>query len=435
MIRLRQTKGADSGREFEFVMARVRIGRVPDSEVNFDPEEDLDASGRHAEIRRERGGYWIVDTDSRNGTWLNGERIKRVQLRAGDELEFGRGGPRLVVVELTERSMVPRARTEPSFSMQASAPSEPDPFSVPVTVTTRLEHLTGALASSSPSSADLGGIGRASVPFSGPEDDTLPPPPPPLNPGSAQIKRRRSTWLGVGAAVGLALVLGAVMLNAPELERSKRESAPVAQAPAADDLRPAVRQVVGEDAEGVRSTPCLAFAVMERLYATTASCVALIQRGQARGLRYVVQAGSGDVAEVRRMWRHPDYLSNMRSANVGLLEVSEASEVHVDLASAVSSEAPEPGDPVLLFDGAEPSVSATIARVDRLEGDSSAGAGLLLHGAAASDGSPIVGANGTVLGIHVAPHGSVEGYGVRADRIEGLVRGLQLTARQADVSR
>jgi hypothetical protein len=235
--------------------------------------------------------------------------------------------------------------------------------------------------------------------------------------------------------MGLALVLGAVMLSAPELERSKRESAPVAQAPVADDLRPAVRQVVGEDAEGVRSTLCLAFAVMERLYATTASCVALIQRGQARGLRYVVQAGSGEVAEVRRMWRHPDYLTNMRSANVGLLEVSEASEVHVDLASAVSSEAPEPGDRVLLFDGTEPSVSATIARIDRLEGDSSAGAGLLLHGAAASDGSPIVGANGTVVGIHVAPHGSVEGYGVRADRIEGLVRGLQLTARQAEVSR
>ncbi len=436
MIRLRQTKGADSGREFEFVMARVRIGRVPDSEVNFDPEEDLDASGRHAEIRREQGGYWIVDTDSRNGTWLNGERIKRVQLRAGDELEFGRGGPRLVVVELAERSMAPRI--EPVVSMQAPSVSEPDPFSVPVTVTTSFEQITGALAASSQPSGYLGGMGPATVAFTGPEEDTLPPPAPVRRNQRSVVmrRRRRRAWLWLGAAAAGALVLGAVMLAAPGPERLKPEAPPlVAPAPLAEDLRPAVRQVIGEDAKGVRSTICLAFAVMERLYATTASCVALIQRGQAGGLRYVVQGGSGEVAKVRRMWRHPDYLSNLRSANVGLLEVSEPNEAHVDLSSAVSTGAPEPGDRVWLFEAVEPSVSATIAGIGRLEGDSIAEAGLLLHGAAASDGSPIVDANGTVVGIHVAAHGALEGYGVRADRIEGLVRGLQMTAQQADVSR
>jgi hypothetical protein len=45
MIRLRQTKGADRGREFEFEQDLIRIGRMPDSDVNFDPEVDLDASG------------------------------------------------------------------------------------------------------------------------------------------------------------------------------------------------------------------------------------------------------------------------------------------------------------------------------------------------------------------------------------------------------
>ena len=55
MIRLRQIKGADSGREFAFNQTLIRIGRMPDSDVDFDPEVDLDASGRHAEIRDEAG--------------------------------------------------------------------------------------------------------------------------------------------------------------------------------------------------------------------------------------------------------------------------------------------------------------------------------------------------------------------------------------------
>jgi pSer/pThr/pTyr-binding forkhead associated (FHA) protein len=103
MIRLRQIKGADSGREFEFEQDLIRIGRMPDSEVNFDPEVDLDASGRHAEIRNEDGRYLLIDTGSRNGTWLNGQRIKHAALNAGDEIELGRGGPKLEIASVRNR--------------------------------------------------------------------------------------------------------------------------------------------------------------------------------------------------------------------------------------------------------------------------------------------------------------------------------------------
>ncbi|MBT8483221.1 MAG: FHA domain-containing protein [Myxococcales bacterium] len=103
MIRLRQTKGADSGRELEFDQDLIRIGRMPDSDVNFDPEVDLDASGRHAEIRSENGRYILIDAGSRNGTWLNGQRVKHAALRADDEIELGRGGPRLKVGALRGR--------------------------------------------------------------------------------------------------------------------------------------------------------------------------------------------------------------------------------------------------------------------------------------------------------------------------------------------
>lgn len=140
MIRFRQIKGADSGREFEFDQDLIRIGRMPDSDVNFDPEVDLDASGRHAEIRNEHGRYLLIDTGSRNGTWLNGQRIKHAALGSGDEIEFGRGGPRLEIASVRNR---PSSR-EPTKRFSSRAPQRDprfDPLAMPVTTATRLEDL------------------------------------------------------------------------------------------------------------------------------------------------------------------------------------------------------------------------------------------------------------------------------------------------------
>jgi pSer/pThr/pTyr-binding forkhead associated (FHA) protein len=140
MIRLRQTKGADVGREFEFEQDLIRIGRLPDSDLNFDPEVDLDASGRHAEIRNEDGRYLLIDTGSRNGTWLNGRRIKHAALDDGDEIEFGRGGPKILIASVHNQ---PNSR-EPTARVMSGVPRrEPkfDPLAMPITTATRLEDL------------------------------------------------------------------------------------------------------------------------------------------------------------------------------------------------------------------------------------------------------------------------------------------------------
>lgn len=138
MIRLRQIKGADSGREFEFDQDLIRIGRMPDSDVDFDPEEDLDASGRHAEIRSESGRYLLVDTGSRNGTWLNGQRIKHAALGPGDEIEFGRGGPKLEIDSLRD---APGTLAAPVVNGSVSGGRHPrfDPLAMPITTATRVE--------------------------------------------------------------------------------------------------------------------------------------------------------------------------------------------------------------------------------------------------------------------------------------------------------
>ena len=140
MILLRQIKGADSGREFEFNQDLIRIGRMPDCDVNFDPEVDLDASGRHAEIRNEDGRYLLIDTGSRNGTWLNGQRIKHAALNIGDEIELGRGGPKLEIASVRNR---PSSRV-PTGRISTGAPRRDprfDPLAMPVTTATRLEDL------------------------------------------------------------------------------------------------------------------------------------------------------------------------------------------------------------------------------------------------------------------------------------------------------
>jgi len=65
----------------------TRCGRHPRSEIFLD---DITVSRRHCEIERTPEGYVAVDVGSLNGTYLNGRRIERNVLRAGDELQIGK---------------------------------------------------------------------------------------------------------------------------------------------------------------------------------------------------------------------------------------------------------------------------------------------------------------------------------------------------------
>ncbi|MBW2462761.1 MAG: FHA domain-containing protein [Deltaproteobacteria bacterium] len=106
MIRFSQTFGAHAGRVVELDKDHISFGRMPDCDVAFDAEADLDASGHHADVRRLADGWHVIDGESRNGTWLNGQKVQRAVLSSGDELEFGMGGPRLKVEILGVRDGV-----------------------------------------------------------------------------------------------------------------------------------------------------------------------------------------------------------------------------------------------------------------------------------------------------------------------------------------
>ena len=79
--------GAQAGARFPLSEDLTRLGRHPDSEISLD---DITVSRRHAEIERTPDGYVVSDAGSLNGTYVNQERVDRIVLRHGDELQIGK---------------------------------------------------------------------------------------------------------------------------------------------------------------------------------------------------------------------------------------------------------------------------------------------------------------------------------------------------------
>ena len=64
----------------------VTIGRDPSNHIVL---PDLLVSRRHAQVRRTKRGYLLVDLGSTNGTYHNGQRVHRTRLQAGDLVAIG----------------------------------------------------------------------------------------------------------------------------------------------------------------------------------------------------------------------------------------------------------------------------------------------------------------------------------------------------------
>jgi hypothetical protein len=65
---------------------KIVIGRSRDCDIRV---SDPNASRRHAELRKDGDGYWIVDLGSMNGTLVNGKPVERVRLEDGDRITLG----------------------------------------------------------------------------------------------------------------------------------------------------------------------------------------------------------------------------------------------------------------------------------------------------------------------------------------------------------
>ncbi len=110
-LELRVVRGARAGQREQFARSLISIGRNPLCDFRFDPQLDLDVSARHAEIEVINEQYVLRDTQSTNGTFVNGARIEgHWALRDGDMLMFGAHGPQLSVRVLA-----------PPFTVRATA--------------------------------------------------------------------------------------------------------------------------------------------------------------------------------------------------------------------------------------------------------------------------------------------------------------------------
>jgi pSer/pThr/pTyr-binding forkhead associated (FHA) protein len=80
-------RGPGSGSRFLLDADVVTAGRHPDSEIFLD---DVTVSRRHAEFHRSGDTFTVQDVGSLNGTYVNRDRIDRVQLTDGDEVQIGK---------------------------------------------------------------------------------------------------------------------------------------------------------------------------------------------------------------------------------------------------------------------------------------------------------------------------------------------------------
>lgn len=99
--RLVHLTGALAGRVQDLDGEAV-LGRDPAAAQVVFPASERLVSRRHAAIQEDEDGALVIrDLDSRAGTFLDGEDVEEAELRDGDVVELGRGGPR-VRVELAE---------------------------------------------------------------------------------------------------------------------------------------------------------------------------------------------------------------------------------------------------------------------------------------------------------------------------------------------
>jgi ABC-type multidrug transport system ATPase subunit/pSer/pThr/pTyr-binding forkhead associated (FHA) protein len=125
--------------ERSFTSEKVVVGRDPAVCHYFVSQEQWPmVSRKHAEFRLEQGRYLVADTNSRFGTFVNGQKITApVEVRVSDHVQLGAGGPilRVISIEQSPAADVPPKRSDmgrmetvrdPGAAGQSPRPSTPN---------------------------------------------------------------------------------------------------------------------------------------------------------------------------------------------------------------------------------------------------------------------------------------------------------------------
>ena len=446
----------------------IRFGRAPDADVMFNADYDRDASAHHAEVRRE-GAHWIlVDLQSRNGTYLRGQRIaERAPLASGDEITFGLKGPRVrfeyttsapAPVPVPARPVVaahspapPPPPRPPAYSAPAApqahyapapaparAPSVPAPVPAPP-AGKRVGQRTMAVMISSAVDAVRGrGPQHSTQELTAHIDRQV---------DAATAGQKRTTIflavLLIGALVGLA---GLILWSSQSNDDIDKLRSDLAKLPPEDPRRKDIegrlgtlhpsnasfgRNLYDRSKKGIFMLAaggegfCTAFAVRPNILATNAHCIFAARR-HVGGIVALENEGRAQVSySVSSMIPHPGYRNNDANAltpDVGIVTISGKSAIALDLATRDELAASGAGDDVYmigfpgrLMDASNPAatfLAAHVGRVTTAAGRPGAFAEnwLIQHDApttAGTSGSPIFNGRGKVIGINAG--GYLEG--------------------------
>ena len=87
MASLFVTKGRDQGRRVDLQRPVVSLGREGSNTIQL---HDSEVSRNHAEVRNQDSTFLLVDLESSNGTFVNGDIITERVLQNGDAVQIGR---------------------------------------------------------------------------------------------------------------------------------------------------------------------------------------------------------------------------------------------------------------------------------------------------------------------------------------------------------
>ncbi|NUN47716.1 MAG: protein kinase [Candidatus Brocadiae bacterium] len=86
MPRLVVEKGADKGKTISLAGVGVVVGRDTSAGISIN---DTMASRNHFKVEARNGTFYLVDLNSKNGTLLNGSRVKESKIQPGDRIQVG----------------------------------------------------------------------------------------------------------------------------------------------------------------------------------------------------------------------------------------------------------------------------------------------------------------------------------------------------------
>jgi pSer/pThr/pTyr-binding forkhead associated (FHA) protein len=102
-------------KEFELTGQSMTMGREPDNDIIV---ENLLVSGYHARIDPAGREYVLTDLQSKNGTFVNGERVTSTKLKDGDQILIGK---HTIVFTLSEEEIQEDQKlTEPTMFIEVA---------------------------------------------------------------------------------------------------------------------------------------------------------------------------------------------------------------------------------------------------------------------------------------------------------------------------